>query len=270
MRRSVVCAALAFALPAALSADPGPQQIVTTSWHGLSGLYVIPTARIIGKGNLGMSFNESKHTEFKGNFKFVDRQVRGTVTYGVSDSFELTAGYIRGLYKIAAGVDLPNRDFYTLGFKGLLAKEDPDGWRPAVALAVRDITDATADAGPLKNVGNGKKWFLLFSKKLVKNRETGRFLDAHAGLTYNSNGPAGLLGFELTLSPNMSLIVEGMWDSPYLDFKNYGTNDQTGRFILCPGLRIYPELVPGMALDLGYVGDSEFEFSFGISYVANL
>lgn len=272
MTRSVLCAALvlAFALPAALCADPGPQQIVTTSWHGLSGLYVIPTARTVGKGNLGMSFNESKHTEFKGNYKFVDRQVRGTLTYGVNDSLEVTACYIRNLYKLGAGVNLSNADFYTFGFKYLLVKEDPEGGRPAVALGVRDITDETADAGPLTNVGNGRKVFLLLSKKLLRNRETGRFMDAHAGLTYNSKGTSGLLGFELTLSSNMSLIMEGMWDSPYLDFKNYGSNDQTGRFILCPGLRIYPELIPGMALDLGYVGDSEFEFSFGISYVANL
>ena len=44
----------------------------------------------------------------------------------------------------------------------------------------------------------------------------------------------------------------------------------SNRYIFDPGIRFYPELIPNMALDLGFVGDGEFEFSFGISYMAHL
>jgi len=63
--------------------------------------------------------------------------------------------------------------------------------------------------------------------------------------------------------------LTGFWDSPFLNFREYGENEVEGRFIFDPGIRIYPEMVPGMAIDPGFIGDSEFEFSFGISYVAS-
>jgi len=86
----------------------------------------------------------------------------------------------------------------------------------------------------------------------------------------NASAVSGLLGFELTIATNASLIAEWMWDSPFLNFRDLGKPDQQGRFVFNPGIRIYPELIPNMVLDLGFVGDGEFEFSFGISYVATL
>ena len=61
--------------------------------HGLTGLYVIPTARTLGKGGLGIGYNESKHVEWIGSTRFSDRQVRATVTYGVTDTIEVYGGY---------------------------------------------------------------------------------------------------------------------------------------------------------------------------------
>ncbi len=92
-------------------------------------------------------------------------------------------------------------------------------------------------------------------------------MDVHAGLTFDHNAVAGLAGFELTLTPNTSLIAESMYDSPYLNFREFGNNNQEGRYLFNTGIRIYPELVPHMVLDLGFIGDSEFEFSFAASYV---
>ncbi len=254
------------------AADPKPYQITTTSWHGLSGLYVIPTARLIGRHNFCVGFNESKHTEFVLGEKYTDRQIRGVVTWGISDTIEVTGTYSNNMYVIPPGQQpqLNNRRFYTLGFKVLVLREHPYYWFPAVALAVRDITDNTADVGPLKNVNNGTRGFILASKRLLKNEQIGRFMDVHVGLTFNRAAVSGLAGFELTLAPNASLIAEGIWDSPYLNFRHYGEDDQRGRFLFDTGLRIYPELVPGLVLDMGFVGDSEFEFSFGISYTTNL
>ncbi len=243
-------------------------QITTTSWHGLTGLYVIPTARMIGYKNFCVGFNESKHTEFISDQKYTDRQIRGVVTYGVSPRVEVTGTFYNDMYVIPPDKEpqLSNQTFYTFGFKVLILKEHPHYWFPAVAVGVRDITNDTANVGPLQNVNNGTKGYVLASKRLLKNEAIGRFMDVHVGLTFDELEVSGLVGFELTLAPNASLIVEGIWDSPYLNFRNFGSNDQPGRFLFNTGLRIYPELLPGLVLDAGFIGDSEFEFSFGISY----
>lgn len=271
MRILCACILTVFVLSGALWADPDPEmlQINTTSWPGLTGLFMIPTARIIGKQNLAFGFNEAKHVEFVLGERFSDRQIRGVMTYGVADWMEITGSYYNDLYGIPFGPDLHNTKFSTFGLKVRLLKENPTDWRPDISLAVRDLFDNTSDVGPLENVNNGRKIFLLASKKIFRKAATGRYLDMHTGVTFASNGVSGLIGFELPLAPNASLIAEGMWDSPFLNFREYGGNDVGGRFIFDPGVRIYPEMVPGMALDLGFIGDSEFEFSFGISYVAS-
>lgn len=275
MTRAVILAILLFVLPVACLAQLSPsgqlcpQQIVTTSWPGLSGLYIIPTARIIGAGKLGVGFNESKHAEFVLGERFVDRQIRGVATYGITDRVEIYASYYNNMYTIPPGVEpsFGNQTFHSFGAKVLLMKEDPHYWFPAVAVAVRDVTNDTANVGPLHNVNNGTKGFLLVSKRLLKDDRIGRFLDTHLGLTFDSNTTAGLGGFELTLAPNASLIIESIWDSPYVNFRKFGQNDVEGRYLFNVGLRMYPELVPGLVLDTGFVGDGEFEFSFAASYV---
>ena len=272
MKRLFVLTILVLTICAKCAADPTPQQITTTSWHGLSGLFVIPTARLMGDHNFCVGFNESKHTEFVRGEKFTDRQIRGVVTWGISETVEVTGTYFNDMYIIPPDQQpqLNNQTFYTVGLKVLILKEHPYYWFPAVAVGFRDLTNNTADVGPLRNVNNGTKVFVLASKRLLKNETIGRFMDVHAGLTFDHDAVSGLAGFELTLAANASLIAEGIWDSPYLNFRNYGENDQKGRFLFNTGLRIYPELVPGLVLDLGFVGDSEFEFSFGISYKTHL
>jgi len=247
-------------------------QIPTTSWHGLTGLYVMPTARIVGPSKLAVGFNESKHAEVIQNGRFVDRQIRGVATYGITDKLEVYASYWNNMYTIPPGVQpgLDNRTFHSFGAKLQILQEDPHYWFPAVAIAVRDIADSTSDVGPLKNVNNGTKGFILASKKMLRDDKIGRFMDVHAGLSFDRQATGGLLGFELTLAPNASLIAESIWDSPYLNFRNFGQNNQEGRYLFNTGLRIYPELVPGLVLDMGFIGDSEFEFSFGASYVIPL
>lgn len=267
MRRAIILAMLI--LPAACFSAPDPQQIVTTSWHGLSGLYVIPTARIIGPGKLGVGFNESKHTEFINNGKFTDRQVRGVATYGITDKLEVCASFYNNMYVLppSANPQLGNQSFHSFGAKLQILQEDPHFWFPAVAVGVRDIANDTANVGPLKNVNNGTIGFLVASKKVLKDDRIGRFMDCHAGLTFDHNRTAGLAGIELTLAPNASLIIESVWDSPYLNFRSFGKNDQPGRYLFNVGMRMYPELVPGLVLDTGFIGDGEFEFSFAASYV---
>jgi len=265
MRRIAACAVILAVYPH-LAAHAKPYQCITTSWPGLSGLFVIPTARTLGYRHLSVGFSESKHSEYLGG-KFTDRQIRGVFTYGAADWLEIYGSYCNNIFVTSAAPSLSNQRFDAFGLKARILLEHPRAWYPEVCVAVRDIADSTRDVGPLENVSNGRKIFLLASKKLFRDDAVGRFMDVHAGMSWDHATTAGLVGFELTLAPNASLIAEGMWDSPYLDFRSFGQNDVPGRFIFDAGLRIYPELVPGLALDMGFVGDSEFEFSFGASYV---
>jgi hypothetical protein len=272
MLRAITLAIALFVMPTICWAEACPQQVVTTSWPGLSGLYIIPTARIIGPSKLGVGFNESKHAEFINNGRFVDRQIRGVLTYGITDKLEVYASNYNDLYVIPPGINpqLDNQSFWSFGAKLQILQEHPHYWFPAVALAVRDIANNTANVGPLTNVNNGTMGFILASKKVLKDDKIGRFMDCHAGLTFNRTTTAGLAGFELTLAPNVSLIAESIWDSPYLNFHNFGKTDQKGRYLFNTGIRMYPELVPGLVLDTGFIGDGEFEFSFAASYVISL
>lgn len=276
MQRAFILIIALFLLPITCLAQQQPQlcpqQIVATSWPGLSGLYIIPTARIIGAQKLAIGFNEAKHAEFVHGQRFVDRQIRGVATYGITDRVEIYASDFNNMYTVPPGVqpNIGNQTFNTFGAKVLVMKEDPHYWFPAVALGVRDITNDTADVGTLHNVNNGTRGFLLASKRLLKNDSTGRFMDVHLGLTLDHDTKSGLAGFELTLAPNVSLIAEGIWDAPFVNFRKYGKDDVSGRYLFNVGIRMYPELVPGMVLDTGFVGDGEFEFSFGASYVITL
>jgi len=269
MGRVVFYAALMLMLCAAGWTASGPMQITTTSWPGLSGLFIMPTARIIGEGKLAVGFNESKHTEYINNGKYTDRQIRGVATYGISNRLEIYGAYWNDMYTIPPGIQpqLHNHTFQSFGLKYMIMPEDRHYWFPAVAVAIRDIGNQVDNAGPLEDVYNGRKFFLIVSKRLLRDERIGRFMDVHAALTFDENVTAGELGFELTLAPNASLIAEGIYDSPYLNFHNFGDNDREGRFLFNTGVRIYPELVPGLVLDLGFIGDSEFEFSFGTSYI---
>ncbi len=265
-------------MSANLLAETAPQQHPSQSWFGLTGLYVMPTARTMGASSIGFSYNESKHVEWIGSGRFVDRQVRASITYGVNNDIEIYGGYVRDLINTGDGgftPVLPNETFSQFGFKWRFINEGKN--RPAVAFAVRDIFDSMTDIGTLKNVNNGRKYFLLASKRIVDDKSTGRFLDAHIGVANDKQVTSGLFGAELALSPNMSYIVEGMWDSPYLNFNGMYMNpalkaqsDKTGRFILDMGLRIYPDILPGVVIDTGFVADGQPEFSFGFGYNTRL
>lgn len=253
------------------------RQFATQSWHGLSGLFVIPTARMVGKNRLVVGYNESKHTEFFSGTRFSDRQVRGLFTYGVADWLEVTAAYVGNQYDTGGGFTpvLDNEGKVTGSLKMRLSKETRRS--PEVAFAVRDITDADSDVDPLRGLHNGRKFFLLSSKRLVYREDTGRFIDAHVGITHSERKSiSGLFGFEVAVSPSMSVIAEGMFDSPFVNFRDAyvasgrGRNNVAGRFIFDMGLRFYPDVVSGLVIDLGVVGDGAFEFSFGTSYMAGL
>lgn len=276
MGRVFVCALLALVMCSAAWAADEPRQITAQSWHGLSGLYVVPTARMLGKGRLAMTYSESKHVEIFSSSRFMDRQVRGSVTYGAGDRLELCAQYQSNQYDVSLQPVLDNEGVFVFSLKALLWGES--GRRPAVAFAVRDITDTDTDADPLTDVHNGRKYFLLASKRIVNNRETGRFVDAHIGLGSSERASISpLFGFELAVSPVISLIGEGMWDSPFVNFRESyvnaarrGTSDHEGRFIYDMGVRWYPDVVPGLVIDTGVVGDGSMEFSFGMGYVFGL
>lgn len=272
MLRAITLAIVLLVASSVCWADVCPQQIVTTSWPGLTGLYIIPTARIVGPRKLAIGFNESKHTEFISNGKYTDRQIRGVLTYGITDRIEASAAYYNDMFVIPPGIkpQLHNETFTSFGAKVQVLQESRNYWFPAVAVGVRDIANDTADVFPLRNVNNGTTGFLVASKKALKDDKIGRFMDCHAGFTFNRHAVTGFGGFELTLAPNASLIAESMWDSPYLNFRRFGANNQSGRYLFNVGLRIYPELLPGLVLDTGFIGDGEFEFSFAASFVATL
>lgn len=271
MRRlTAACVILLITLAGCSWAEREPNQFVTTSWDGLTGMFVAPTARMMGKGRIAFGFNEAKHTEFVKTVRSVDRQIRGVVTYGLTDWFEVSASYYNDILAVPRLPILDNQAFTEFGFKVRVMEESTTHWFPEFSIAVRDLTNDSSDVGSLDYIHNGTKVFLLASKKVFKKSETGRFLDAHFGLTFDHNTVSGLVGFELTLAPNASLISEWIWDSPFINFRDYGENDVPGRFVFDPGIRFYPEMVPGLALDLGFIGDSEFEFSFGASYRVQL
>jgi len=255
------------------------QQHVAPSWHGLSGLYVTPTARTIGAGRVAFGYSESKHVEVLDGGQSRDRQVRAELVYGVSDRLELGVSYLRNLFDVdwTFQPQLENATKVTYSAKYLVVTEDRDGIRPAIALAVRDIGDTDRDTLPLTDMHSGRKIFLLASKRLRYNTDTGRFIDGHLGVSRNYHGTSAVFGMEMTVSPTISFVTEGMWDSPFVNFRGSfmnsrktGTNDHKGRFIYCTGLRMYPDIAPGMVVDTGVVGDGSFEFSFGISFVKGL
>ncbi|MCE5200070.1 MAG: hypothetical protein ABFD54_16050 [Armatimonadota bacterium] len=277
MRRVLLFAAFMMSLCGMGQADVAPQQITTTSWHGLSGLYVIPTARIVGHGRTAISYNESKHVEYIGDARFMDRQNRGTVTYGINDRLEVSASYLTDMLSSGDGFTpaLSNENFNTFSFKYQFVT-DRHGL-PAVSVAVRDVANNMQDVGPFEDVNNGLKLYMLATKRVINKKETGRFVDATLGLTVDKQLTSGLFGVEVALSPMVSYIAEGMWDSPYLNFKGIysgpggtGHGDEAGRFIFDMGLRLYPDVVPGAAIDFGIVADSQPEFSWGFSYVFGL
>lgn len=269
----VLAAALSLAVCGCVVAEPAPQQIAAQSWHGLTGLYVVPTARTIGAGNLAFGYNESKHVETFSSAKYMDRQVRAPFTYGVNDRLEVSVVYQSNQYDVTNGPVLDNEDLVTFGIKARLLEETR--CRPAVAFAVRDITNRDQDVDPLENLHNGTKFFLLASKRIVNNRETGGFVDAHVGVAHSEmRSISPMFGAEITVSPVLSLVAEGMWDSPYINFRDAwvnpsrrGTSNHEGRFIFDTGARFYPDVVPGLVIDMGIVGDGSMEFSFGASYV---
>lgn len=273
MNQITACLAAVLALSVSALGQDEPQQFATTSWHGLSGLYLVPTARTFRQGQLSLGYSESKHVEFLGSKRFNDRQVRGVLTYGVTDCVELTGTFYTNILDIAdqATPQFGNENFSTVGLKVRVLQEKPGKWYPSVAIGVRDLFDNTRDVGALDKVNNGRKWFLLASKRLKTNQQ-GRFLDGHLGLTNDEAETAGLVGFELALTPITSFIAEGMWDAPYLNFRGIfhptlqGRNDVPGRFVYTTGLRFYPDLIRGLAIDLGFLGDGQFEFAFGLSY----
>lgn len=248
------------------------QPSVCQSWHGLSGLFIIPTARTIGAGNVAVGYSESKHVEIFSYSRFMDRQIRSPITYGLGERGEVCVQYQSNQYDVSLQPALRNDDLAVFSAKFLISPETAN--TPAIALAVRDIAGSDSDAQPLQNVHNGRKFFLLASKRLVTNALTGTFVDAHFGLSHSRQSHlAPMFGVEIALSQVTSFIAEGMWDSPFVNFRESylnsarrGTSNHKGRFIFDTGLRFYSDVVPGMVIDLGVVGDGSMEFSFGVGY----
>jgi len=260
-------------------AEDVPQQATTQSWFGLSGLYLTPTARVIGRGNFALGYNETKHSEYITGGRSYDRQVQAVATYGATDNLEVYVSSIRNTFDVEwkLAPQLQNRTIVGYGFKYRLVQEDKEGSRPDISIAVRDLGDNDRDTLPLKDTHNGRKIFLLASKRLKSDPNTGRFVDGHLGITHDRQGWAGTFGTEVALSPMISFIGEGMWDSPFVNFRGSymnnkltGTSDHAGRFVYCTGLRIYPDIMPGMTLDLGFVGDGAFEFAFGAGWTKKI
>lgn len=272
---SVMALVLLMGLACSAMAQDMPQQEPTQSWFGLTGLYVTPTARTIGKGNLALGYNETKHSEYLTGARSYDRQVQAVTTFGVTDNLEAYFSYKRNTFDVAwlYSPQFSNSTLLTYGLKYRFVQEDPEGSRPDIAIAVRDMGEQDRNVTPLRDLHNGRMFFLLASKRVKSDPETGRFVDLHGGLTYNYQGLSQVVGAEIALSPQMSFVGEGMWMSPFVNFRDSlenikftGSSDHKGRFIYCTGVRMYPDILPGVTLDLGFVGDGAFEFAFGIGW----
>ncbi len=261
-------------LCSAVVAQEEAMQRPSQSWMGLTGLYVIPTARVLGKSTAAFTFSEAKHVEYVAgpsiSQRYMDRQISQAVTVGVSDNFEVYYRRDRNLYDQGSKARIDNTTFYDYGLKWQIALENEDRGTPAVAIAVRDLGD-NRDLGNIPNVRNGCIGFLLASKRVTTNRDSGRFTDFTVGLGRNYKYNSMLFGMECAVSPTISLIAEGMSNSPFMNFRDYtAAGNVGGRFVYNTGFRLYPDSVPGMVVDLGVVGDGAFEFSFGWGYVRKL
>ena len=244
------------------------------SWMGLTGLYVIPTARVVGKNKVAFTFSEAKHVEYVPgqtiSQRYMDRQVGQAVTIGVSDNVEVYYRRDRNLYDQGSKARIDNTTFFDYGFKWQISPENIDKGTPAISIAARDLGDSR-DLSNIPNIRNGRIGFLLATKRVAANPTTQRFTDFTVGIGKNYRKASIMFGMECAITPTVSVIAEGMSNSPFINFRDYTAEGNVGgRFIYDTGLRVYPDSVPGMVVDLGFVGDGAFEFSFGWGYVMQL
>lgn len=255
-------------------ADETPSsQVIAPSWQGLSGLYTVPTARTIGAKKIAINFSEPKHVEYvptkTTSGRFMDRQVRQNLVYGINDKLEVWVGRSKNILDYARTPKLPNTIFFMFGLKYQLVEENREKGTPAIAIAIRDIGDDMKDVSPLKGIYNGRKYYLLATKKLSQLPD-GRFADATIGLAKDDNAFSGMFGLELSVTNNLSFIAEGTTDSNFINFREFGGDNVNGRFTYNTGLRFTPETMKGTVIDFGFIGDGAFEFSFGWSFVRQL
>lgn len=265
---SVLFAVLAVS---AVYAESEQMQRSAQSWMGLTGLYVIPTARVMEKNELALTFSEAKHVEYVPTMniaqRYMDRQISQSATVGVADNFEIYFRRNRNIYDQGNKARMENTTFYDYGFKWQVSPENLEKGTPAVAIAVRDLED-NRDLGSIPSVKNGRNAFLLATKRIGVNQDSGNFADLTLGVGKNYKASSFLFGMECSVSPTVSIIAEGLSNSPFINFHQYtAKGDVAGRFVYNTGMRIYPDALPGMVVDLGFVGDGAFEFSFGWGYV---
>jgi hypothetical protein len=270
----VLALILIVVLNCSVFAQDDPMQRPVQSWMGLTGLYIVPTARVIGCNTAAFTFSEAKHVEYvpgtSVSQRYMDRQISQAVTFGVSDNIEMYYRRDRNLYDQGNKARIDNTTFYDYGFKWQIAPENNDKGTPAVAFAVRDLGD-NRDLGDIPNVRNGCIGFLLATKRVATNPDSGRFTDFTVGIGRNYKYNSMLFGMECAVSPTVSIIAEGMSNSPFVNFRDYtAAGNVGGRFVYNTGFRAYPDSVPGMVIDLGVVGDGAFEFSFAWGYIRHL
>jgi hypothetical protein len=245
-------------------------QVIAPSWHGLSGLYTVPTARTIGAKKIALNFSEPKHVEYvpgKGAAgRFMDRQVRQNIVYGINDNLEVWIGKSKNILDYAWVPKSPNPNYFMYGIKYQVIKENREKGIPAIAIAVRDIGDEMKDLKNIKGVYNGRKYYLLATKK-ISQLSNGKFADITLGVAKNEKCFSEMFGLELGIADDLSFIAEGTTDSNFINFRDYGKNDVNGRFTYNTGLRFTPETMKGTVIDAGFIGDGAFEFSFGWSFI---
>ena len=116
----------------------------------------------------------------------------------------------------------------------------------------------------LKNVNNGRKYFLLASKRVVNDKSHRRDFSTLMWRMFRmtSRQTSGMFGAELSAEPELMsfdrrgyvgrAIYELQRDILQIRALSARTMSH-GRFIFDLGLRFYPDLLPGVVIDTGVV-----------------
>lgn len=191
-------AALAIlSLPAAVAAARA-QEVPGLSFYGLPGHVEMPSALALPDGTLAFSLNRSGIGVQRASMVF-------QITPRLTGSFRYS--YLDGYF--ASGVSLYDRSF---DLRYQLVTEDPDGWRPAVAVGLQDFGGTS----------------IFGAEYLVATKQFGPGITATAGIgwgrfgSYNGfTNPLGVISEKFETRPGFT----GLEDTGKVDFDRFFRGD---------------------------------------------
>jgi hypothetical protein len=265
MRTRFLWLAAALCVAAPLCAQNPP-----ASWEGLSGLLSAPSARVLPGGHYTGMFSEHRHQEYLQGQRVEDRFIIGTGNFGFGDRWEMSFGVLKqlvqwGPLQAQAGAPKDADTYFLAHFKRQIT---PDRGKGALAIGVRDVLDRTRHyRGTFPDTGRGRKAFLVWTRSLRLGQKPETCpCEVNIGLTYDRSGPGCFLGVNIPVVPQLALAAEVNTDSTFHDFEDAFSANPEGETTVNLGVRVFPESVPGMVVDITSLGDSDFAFAFAVSY----